>query len=73
MVQAMGLTSINLVAGALNDANGASETNPAGYTPMLWLFLILSLFGFVFAFLLRMRETSPQGHGLESIKAGAPG
>ena len=40
---------------------------------MLWLFLILSLFGFVFAFLLRMRETSPQGHGLESVKAGAPG
>jgi MFS family permease len=73
MVQAMGLTSINVVAGALNDANGASETNPAGYTPMLWLFLILSLFGFVFAFLLRMRETSAQGHGLESIKAGAPG
>ena len=34
MVQAMGLTSINLVQGALNDANGASETNPAGYTPI---------------------------------------
>jgi MFS family permease len=73
MVQAMGLTSINLVAGALNDFNGASETNPAGYTPMLWLFLFLSLFGFVFAYALRVRETSPQGHGLESIKASAMG
>jgi MFS family permease len=72
MVQAIGLTAINLVAGALNDASGASETNPAGYNAMLWLFLILSLSGFVFAFLLRMRETSTQGHGLESIKA-APG
>ena len=39
MVQAIGMTVINLVAGALNDANGASAENPAGYTPMLWLFL----------------------------------
>jgi MFS family permease len=73
MVQAMGLTSINLVAGALNDFYGASEKNPAGYTPMLWLFLFLSLFGFVFAYALRVRETGAQGHGLEAIKAGAPG
>ena len=73
MVQAIGLTAINLVAGALNDANGASAENPGGYTPMLWLFLVLSLFGFVFAFALRMRETSREGRGLESIKAGAPG
>jgi hypothetical protein len=40
---------------------------------MLWMFLFLSLFGFVFAFLLRLRETGPHGHGLEEIKAGAPG
>jgi len=73
MVQAMGLTSINLLAGALNDANLASAENPAGYTPMLWLFLVLSLFGFVFAYLLRVRETGPHGHGLETIKAAAPG
>ena len=73
MVQAMGLTSINLVAGALNDFYGASDKNPAGYTPMLWLFLFLSLFGFVFAYALRVREIGPQGHGLEAIKAGAPG
>ena len=73
MVQAMGLTAINLLAGMLNDYYRASEQNPAGYTPMLWLFLFLSLFGFVFAYALRIRETGPQGHGLESIKAGAPG
>ena len=72
MVQAMGLTAINLAAGALNDASGASADNPAGYTPMLWMFMILSLFGFVFAYALRAREVGPQGHGLESIKAGAP-
>jgi hypothetical protein len=40
---------------------------------MLWMFMILSLFGFVFAALLRKRETGPHGHGLEAIKAGAPG
>ena len=72
MVQAIGLTAINLVAGALNDANGAGADNPAGYTPMLWMFMILSLLGFVFAYALHAREVGPQGHGLESIKAGAP-
>ena len=72
MVQAIGLTAINLVAGALNDANGAGADNPGGYTPMLWMFMILSLLGFVFAYALHVREVGPQGHGLESIKAGAP-
>ena len=72
MVQAMGLTAINLVAGMLNDANGAGADNPAGYTPMLWMFTILSLLGFVFAYALHAREVGPQGHGLESIKARAP-
>jgi MFS family permease len=72
MVQAMGLTAINLVAGALNDANRAGADNPGGYTPMLWMFMILSLLGFVFAYALHAREVGPQGHGLESIKAGAP-
>jgi MFS family permease len=71
MVQAMGLTAINLLAGALNDAYGASAENPGGYTPMLWLFLFLSLFGFVFAYALKVREAGAQGHGLETIKAGA--
>jgi MFS family permease len=70
MVQAMGLTVMNLLAGALNDANHAGPDNPAGYTPMLWMFMILSLLGFVFAYALRVREVGPQGHGLESIKAG---
>jgi MFS family permease len=70
MVQAMGLTVMNLLAGALNDANNAGPDNPAGYTPMLWMFMILSLLGFVFAYALHVREVGPQGHGLESIKAG---
>lgn len=71
MVQNVGLAFFNFAAGALNDANGAGPSNPGGYTPMLWMFMLLSLFGFVFAFALRVRERSPQGHGLESIRAGA--
>ena len=70
MVQAMGLTVMNLLAGALNDANNAGPDNPAGYTPMLWMFTLLSLCGFVFAYLLRVREVGPHGHGLEEIRVG---
>jgi MFS family permease len=70
MLQNIGLTVVNVGAGALNDAYGASEQNPAGYRPMLWLFFVLSLSGFLFSTLLRRRETSPQGHGLESIVSG---
>jgi len=66
MLQNIGLTLGNLVAGYLNDANGASEANPAGYMPMLWFFGLLSLVAFVFALLLWKRETGPHGHGLEA-------
>lgn len=38
---------------------------------MLWMFLIVSLGGFLFAAALRAREKGPEGHGLESIHAGA--
>ncbi len=69
MLQNIGLTLINLLAGALNDTSGASAENPSGYLPMLWLFFALSFFGFAFAAALRARETSPEGHGLESIRA----
>jgi len=67
MVQAIGLTAFNLIVGALNDASGAGAANPRGYLPMLWTFALLSLFGFVFAALLRRREMSPEGHALESV------
>jgi MFS family permease len=65
MLQNIGLTLANVGAGWLNDRNHAGADNPAGYTPMLWMFLVLSLAGFVFAAALRKRETSAQGHGLE--------
>jgi MFS family permease len=69
MLQNIGLMLCNLAAGMLNDASGAGPDNPAGYHPMLWMFCLLSLFGFVFAAALRRREVGPQGHGLESIRA----
>jgi MFS family permease len=65
MLQNIGLTLINLGAGWLNDVNQAGADNPAGYTPMLWMFGLLSLFGFVFAAALFKRERGPEGHHLE--------
>jgi len=69
MLQNIGMTASNLAAGMLNDANAAGPTNPAGYNPMLLMFLVMSLFGFLFAGALRVREKGPQGHGLETIRA----
>lgn len=69
LIQNIGLTVFNLAAGALNDSAGASATNPSGYLPMLWMFLILSLAGLVFSWLLRRRETGPEAHGLETVRA----
>jgi MFS family permease len=71
MLQNIGMMLANLGAGALNDASQAGPSNPAGYNPMLWMFLLLSLFGFVFAAVLRRREAGPHGHGLETIRARA--
>jgi MFS family permease len=69
MVQAIGLTVINLGAGALNDGGGAGADNPDRYRPMLFLFATLSLAGLNFSALLRRREAGPHGHGLETVRA----
>ena len=71
MLQNIGLTAFNLLAGRLNDLGHAGPDNPGGYQPMLWMFAILSLSGFVFAELLRRRETGPQGHRLEQTNPAA--
>lgn len=71
MLQNIGLTAINLLAGWLNDRAGAGAENPAGYAPMLWMFLVLSLFGFVFSAALWRRETGPEGHSLEKPRPRA--
>jgi MFS family permease len=69
MIQNMGLTAFNLAAGALNDRAGAGAANPAGYQPMLWMFATLSLAAVVFTLMLYKRETGPEGHGLETVRA----
>ncbi|MGH9494259.1 MAG: MFS transporter [Candidatus Sulfotelmatobacter sp.] len=67
MVQNLGLTGLNILVGWANTYNGASQTNPVGYRPMMWLFSTLGFVGLAFAFLLRQRELGPRGHGLETI------
>jgi MFS family permease len=69
VLQNIGLTACNIGAGWINDHSNASAENPAGYLPMLWFFGLLSLTGFVFAVLLRLRETGPAARGLESPTA----
>lgn len=69
MLQNIGMLLANLGAGALNDSTGASAENPGGYDAMLLMFFVISLLSFGFAYALRRRETGPEGHGLESIKA----
>ncbi len=55
-LQNFGLFAANLVAGYLNDVNGASAMNPGGYTPMLWFFGLLSLIAFVCTVALWVRD-----------------
>ena len=73
MIQNIGLFGFNLLIGWANDRGGASASNPGGYHMGMWIFSILGFLGVLFAFLLRQRETGPQGHGLETITtASAP-
>lgn len=69
MIQNIGLTVFNVLAGALNDAAGAGADNPAGYDGMLWLFTVLSIAAVVFSWVLYRREKGPLGHGLETVRA----
>ena len=71
VVQNMGFFGFNLAIGWANDHSQASAANPAGYHLGMWIFSILGLLGMLFAFLLRQRELSPHGHGLETITAGS--
>jgi MFS family permease len=55
-LQNFGLFAANLIAGYLNDTNGASAANPGGYAPMLWFFGLLSLTAFVCTIALWARD-----------------
>ena len=65
MLQAVGLTICNLVAGWLNDLNNAGADNPAGYNPMIIFFIVISVVSLIFSIILWRRELGPHSHGLE--------
>jgi len=67
LIQQIGFFILNLLIGAANDHSKASLANPGGYALGMWIFSILGFVGLAFAILLRIRETGPQGHGLETI------
>ena len=67
LIQNIGLAGFNLLIGWANDYSGASAENPAGYHLGMWIFSSLGLFGLLFAYLLRRRETGPKARGLETI------
>ena len=67
MIQNIGLFGFNLLIGWANDYGHASAENPAGYRLGMWIFSILGFLGVFFATWLRIRETGPHGHGLETI------
>ena len=73
LIQQVGFFILNLLIGKANDYSGAGISNPTGYRLGMWIFSILGFVGMAFAILLRLRETGPQGHGLETIttKTGA--
>jgi MFS family permease len=52
MIQSCGLVLFNLLIGFTNDINHASEFNPKGYIPGMWIFSICGILGVVFALLL---------------------
>jgi hypothetical protein len=70
-IQQIGLAALSLMIGKANDHSHAGLANPGGYALGMWIFSILGFVGLTFAILLRKRETGPEGHGLETIRASA--
>ncbi len=69
LVQQVGVAGMNWLIGRTNDVAGASAANPGGYAPGMWIFSVLGILAFVFAFMLMRAERGPGGHGLDTIKA----
>jgi len=71
LIQNVGLAGFNWLIGVVNTQSDASAANPSGHIPGMWIFSILGLLGFLFAWLLRRSEMGPDGHGLETITAAS--
>jgi MFS family permease len=67
LIQQIGFFMLNLLIGKANDYSRAGLDNPGGYTLGMWIFSVLGFVGLALAILLRIRETGPQGHRLETI------
>jgi len=67
LIQQIGFFVMNLLIGKANDFAGAGLGNARGYALGMWIFSILGFVGLTLAILLRIRETGPHGHGLETI------
>ncbi len=67
MLQQVGFFLLNLMIGRANDYSHAGPHNAGGYALGMWVFSILGFIGLTFAILLRIRETGPKSHGLETI------
>jgi MFS family permease len=69
LIQQIGFFLLNLLIGKANDYSGAGLQNPGGYALGMWIFSVLGFVGMGLAISLRIRETGPHGHGLETITA----
>jgi len=69
VIQQVGFAFFNWAIGRANDFTKAGPTNPGGYGLGMWIFSVLGFVGLFFSILLRLRETGPKGHGLETITA----
>lgn len=67
LIQQIGFFLLNLLIGNANDYSHAGLNNPGGYALGMWIFSILGFVGLTLSILLRIRETGPHGHGLETI------
>jgi MFS family permease len=73
VLQSLGMGALNMAAGWLNDHSHAGPHNPAGYDPMLLMFGLFGLAGFVAVAALWRRESGPHGHGLNAPAQGLAG
>jgi MFS family permease len=67
LIEQIGFFTMNLLIGKANDYQHAGLENPDGYRIGLLIFSGISISGFIFAALLRIREAGPHRYGLETI------
>ena len=67
LIQQIGFFLLNLLIGNANDFSHAGLSNPGGYALGMWIFSVLGFIGMALSIGLRVRETGPHRHGLETI------